>query len=205
MIKKSNFIRTGVTSRSFWAFVSPVLIVYCLVFLYPFVSTFIYSLTRWNGLDIQKEFVGLTNFRKLLDDQRFFNALAVTFRFAFLNVILINGISFFLAIMLNSKARITAVLRGMFFLPHVISMVIVGFIWQFIFMNITHELSSYPMLGFLDQGWLGNPNIALYSVVMVSVWRTTGYIMLIYLAGLQTIDKNLIDAAQVDGANEWKQ
>lgn len=188
---------------TFLSFALPALILYSIIFLVPLVSGVIYSFTRWNGISFSKEFIGLSNFIELLSDGRFGNSLLFTIKYAVLNVVIINVLAFGLALMLDRESRGIGLLRSIFFLPNVISMVIVGFIWQFTFMNIVGELAELTGMIFLDQSWLGNPRISLYSVTLVSVWRGTGYMMIIYLAGLQTINRDLIDASRIDGASAW--
>ncbi|MCK4241306.1 MAG: sugar ABC transporter permease [Candidatus Atribacteria bacterium] len=190
-------------SINFSSFLLPAFILYSIFFLFPFFSGILYSFTRWNGISFSKEFIGIENFKEIFSDKRFLNSLFFTFKYALLNVIFINILAFALALMLDRTVKGIGFLRSIFFMPNVISMVIVGFIWQFIFMNVVGEVSKFTGMPFLNQSWLGNPNIALYSVVLVSVWRGTGYMMIIYLAGLQTINSEIIDASRIDGASNW--
>ena len=190
-------------SINFSSFLLPAFILYSIFFLYPLFSGVLYSFTRWNGISFSKEFIGVENFKEIFSDKRFLNSLFFTFKYAILNVIFINILAFALALMLDRTVKGIGFLRSVFFMPNVISMVIVGFIWQFIFMNVVGEVSKFTGMPFLNQSWLGNPNIALYSVVLVSVWRGTGYMMIIYLAGLQTINSEIIDASRIDGASNW--
>ena len=190
-------------SINFSSFLLPAFILYSIFFLYPLFSGVLYSFTRWNGISFSKEFIGVENFKEIFSDKRFLDSLFFTFKYAVLNVIFINILAFALALMLDRAVKGIGFLRSIFFMPNVISMVIVGFIWQFIFMNVVGEVSKFSGLSFLNQSWLGNPHIALYSVTLVSVWRGTGYMMIIYLAGLQTINNEIIDASRIDGASGW--
>jgi len=190
-------------SINFSSFLLPAFILYGIFFLYPLFSGVLYSFTRWNGISFSKEFIGMENFKEIFSDKRFLDSLFFTFKYAVLNVIFINILAFALALMLDRTVKGIGFLRSIFFMPNVISMVIVGFIWQFIFMNVVGEVSKFTGLPFLNQSWLGDPNIALYSVTLVSVWRGTGYMMIIYLAGLQTINSEIIDASRIDGASNW--
>lgn len=188
----------------FLSFAFPALLLYSIIYIVPLLTGVFYSFTRWNGISFSKEFIGLANFIELFSDGRFGNSLFFTIKYAIFNVIIINVLAFCLALMLDRNSRGIGLLRSIFFIPNVISMVIVGFIWQFTFMNITGELATLTGFAFLDQSWLGNPDISFYSVTLVSVWRGTGYIMIIYLAGLQTINQDLIDASRIDGASAWR-
>jgi len=190
-------------SINFSSFLLPAFILYSIFFLYPLFSGVLYSFTKWNGISFSKEFIGVENFKEIFSDKRFLDSLLFTFKYAVLNVIFINILAFALALMLDRTVKGIGFLRSIFFMPNVISMVIVGFIWQFIFMNVVGEVSKFTGLPFLNQSWLGDPNIALYSVTLVSVWRGTGYMMIIYLAGLQTINSEIIDASRIDGASNW--
>lgn len=194
-------LRTGAI---FLSFILPALILYTVFFLIPLFSGILYSLTKWNGISSIKKYIGLNNFTELLGDKRFLSSLIFTFKYAALNVISINILAFLLALMLDRQIRGIGLLRSIFFLPNVISMIIVGFIWQFFFTNVIGEIANWTGLTFLNQSWLGNPGIAFYSVTLVSVWRGAGYMMIIYLAGLQTINSELIDASRIDGASGWK-
>ncbi len=121
-------------------------------------------------------------------------AVGFTLVFTFFNVIFTNLIALFLALALDTKTRSKNILRSLFFMPNVLSLVIVAFIWSFIFKAI----AKIPILNI---GWLGDPGIAPFSVIMVQVWQGCGYVMLIYLAGLQNIPSDILEVADIDGAN----
>lgn len=195
--------KTLSNSIYFASFLLPALIVYSIFYLFPLFLGVLYSFARWDGIGFSKEFIGIENFKEVFSDKRFLNSLFFTFKFATLNVIFINILAFALALMLDRTVKGIGYLRSIFFMPNVISMIIVGFIWQFIFMNVFGEMSRFIGVRFLDKGWLGDPNVVLYSIVLVSVWRGTGYMMIIYLAGLQTINNEIIDASRIDGASNW--
>jgi len=190
-------------SINFSSFLLPAFILYSVFFLYPLFSGVLYSFTRWNGISSSKEFIGIKNFKEIFSDKRFLNSLFFTFKYAVLNVIFINILAFTLALMLDRKVKGIGFLRSIFFMPNVMSMIIIGFMWHFIFSNIVGEIAKFTGLSFLNQSWLGDPKIVLYSVTLVSVWRSAGYMMIIYLAGLQTINSEIIDASRIDGASGW--
>jgi len=120
-------------SINFSSFLLPAFILYSIFFLFPLFSGVLYSFTRWNGISFSKEFIGIENFKEIFSDKRFLNSLFFTFKYAALNVIFINILAFALALMLDRTVKGIGFLRSIFFMPNVISMVIVGFIWQFIF------------------------------------------------------------------------
>ncbi|OHD16238.1 MAG: hypothetical protein A2Y34_05135 [Spirochaetes bacterium GWC1_27_15] len=121
-------------------------------------------------------------------------ALGFTFFFTLFNVILTNIFALLLALALDSKLRSKNALRSLFFMPNILSLIIVAFIWSFLFKMI----SRIPIF---DLGWLGNPDIAPISIIIVTVWQGCGYIMIIYLAGLQSIPSDIIEVAEIDGAS----
>lgn len=125
------------------------------------------------------------------------NVLGFTIFFTFFNVLLANLLALILALLLDGKLRTRMVLRSIFFMPNVLSLVVVAFIWHFIFMLILPRITGIQI-------WLGSMRLAPWAVVIVSVWQSCGWLMLIYLAGLQTIPTEFQEAAEVDGAN-WLQ
>lgn len=124
--------------------------------------------------------------------------IGFTLFFTLFNVVLTNLLALILALILDNKMKLRNTLRSMFFLPNVISLVIVAYIWSFMFRLIFPKITGIYV-------WLGNPDLAKYAVLMVNVWQGCGYLMIIYLAGLQTIPAELIEAAKVDGARWFKQ
>lgn len=123
--------------------------------------------------------------------------IGFTLFYTFLNVLLSNFFALLLAVILDLKLRARSLLRSIFFLPNVLSMIIVAFIWSFVFRLIFPAVTGIPV-------WLGSPDLAPWAVVMVSVWQGAGYLMIIYLAGLQTIPADVLEGAEVDGASPWQ-
>ena len=122
------------------------------------------------------------------------NVLGFTLFFAFFNVVLSNILALILALILDGSFRTKIILRSIFFMPNILSLVIVAFIWHFIFMLVLPRLTGIEI-------WLGSTTLAPWAVVIVSVWQSCGWLMVIYLAGLQTIPIEYLEAARVDGAN----
>jgi len=171
----------------------------------PLLQGIYYSFTDWNSINPNASFVGLKNYIRIFTrDNAFQASLGRTFYFAVVNVFFTNLLAMLLAIALTSKFTGRNIFRAGIFLPNVLSMVICGFIWQFMFTKIFVNVADATGLRFLDQSWLGNPNIVIYSIVLVSLWQGVGYIMTIYIAGLQGIDDNLIEAANIEGANGFQ-
>lgn len=191
------------------AFILPALLVYTLFQFYPIISGFYYGMTDWNGLSPTFHFVGMENFRQIFADPLISKAAVNTLKFTVLVVLLQNGLALLLALLVDRKLRGVAFFRAVYFIPVLISTAVVGFIWSSIFNPIDGAWKAiFQFLGFeglarLDV--LGSPKWSLYAVVFVTIWQYLGYSMVIYLAGLQTIARELYEAADIDGAGRWQQ
>jgi raffinose/stachyose/melibiose transport system permease protein len=187
-------------------FVAPALISFILIMLIPMGITFFYSLTDWNGLNPEFSIVGFDNFiEAVADDYGFRDSIFFTFKYAVVMVILQNAIALALALLVNRIKKGRTLLRTALFMPNMISFVIGAFVWSFIFLQVLPTVAkSIYTLRFLDQSWLGNSTLAFWSIVIVSLWTGIGYNMIIYLAALQNIPKEIIEQARIDGANTFK-
>jgi raffinose/stachyose/melibiose transport system permease protein len=187
------------------SFIGPVFIIYTLLFAFPFLQGLYYSFTQWNGIDPQATFVGFRNFIEMFTkDEYFVPSLNRTFFIAFVNVFFTNLLAMLFALALTNSFRLNNFWRAAIFMPNVISMVVSGFIWKFMFTQIAENMAEVTGIEAINQSWLGDANIVAYSIVIVSVWWGLGYIMTIYIAGLQGIDNSIIEAAEIDGANNWQ-
>jgi raffinose/stachyose/melibiose transport system permease protein len=186
-----------------WLMVLPALIMVALFIFYPLVRGFWVSLNRWDGLSSSMEFVGLRNYKNVFHDSVYWQALWHTLQFAIGVTIAKNVLALILAVLLNRRLPGRGLFRVATFLPVIMSFVVVGILWSWIF-NPTFGLLN----GFLNavglhslvHGWLSDPNIALWSVMWVDVWKWTGFHVVIMLAGLQSIPAELEEAAAIDGA-----
>ncbi|MDB5075786.1 MAG: binding-protein-dependent transport system inner rane component [Chloroflexi bacterium] len=188
-------------------FILPALLIYAAVVLYPLLSMFYLSLFSWDGLSPDKSYIGLANFQQLAADPLFF----VTLRNAGIWIVFDVGLSLViglaLALLVNQRLRGTMFFRTLYFLPTTVSVIVVGQIWGWIYQGDVGALNNYLGLlglGSLRQAWLGDPNLAIYSAVAVALWSGVGFQMMVYLAGLQTIPGEILEAAQVDGATSWQ-
>ena len=174
-----------------------------MLFLVPTGTGLYYSLTDWNINTPKINFVGLKNFRDLFADKKLLAALGHTLIYAFSVTILRNAIGLGLALVLNTKMRLRGFFRTVFFLPYVISPIIIGYLFTAIY-HPSHGLLNTGLrvlgLGFMAVDWLNDPTFALLSTILVDVWRTSGFAMVIYLAGLQMIPTELFESAALDGA-----
>ena len=185
-------------------FVFPMLILYILFFILPLFQTIGYSFTDYNGINPKKEFTGLTNYFDVFQDKWFYNSMAFTGKSVLLMILLANVLGFLLALALNTKIRSRNILRAIVFCPFVFNNVTVGFIWQFLLGRFMTDL--YPLTGWkvFNIGWLSDSSLVLYSVVFVKLWQSIGYFMVIYLAGLQLLPQDPLEAALIDGCTGIK-
>ena len=185
-------------------FVFPMLVLYILFFIFPLFQTIGYSFTDYNGINPKKEFTGLTNYFDVFQDKWFYNSMAFTGKSVLLMILLANVLGFLLALALNTKIRSRNILRAIVFCPFVFNNVTVGFIWQFLLGRFMTDL--YPLTGWkvFNIGWLSDNSLVLYSVVFVKLWQSIGYFMVIYLAGLQLLPQDPLEAALIDGCTGIK-
>lgn len=186
-----------------WLTLPAVLLVIVFVIV-PFVMSLTYSFTRWNGLDKVPTFIGLTNFANLLKDTDMMKTLGFTFKYAFFVVVFTNIIALFLAILLDSGIKGQKVLRTALFLPYIISLIVVGFVWKFLLSKGFTSLFDLTHLKVFSLSWLGDAKLAFIAVVVVSVWQAIGFYIVIYIAGLQTVPRDVIEAATIDGAGRLR-
>lgn len=166
----------------------------------PFIMSVTYSFTKWNGLDKVPKFVGLANYAALIHDDTMFQTFGFTLKFAVLMVVLVNVVALLLAVILDGQIKGRNILRAAIFVPYIISLIVVGFIWKFIFYQGFDSLYGFTHFSLFHLSWLGNGQLAYLAVVLVSVWQAVGFYLVVYLAGLQTVPHELIEAATIDGA-----
>ena len=187
-------------------FLLPALLIYSLLFIAPVVLNFGYSLTNWNAIKLSGDvakFIGFENFRKIFSDPELLAVVTRTIGFAAVTTVLKNILGFMLALLLNKGLKSAAALRAVFFLPSMLSPLIIGLMFGSLLMTngfFNHLLTGIG-LGDLTRPWLTTASTAMGSVIFVDVWKQVGFNMVIYLAGLQLIDSTLYEAASIDGAN----
>lgn len=200
-------MRRRLRSASHFLYVLPAVALFGVFVLYPIIFIFQASLLDWNGF-AQGKFVGFDNFRKLFtSDRAFALALRNSFYWIFLTIFPQMLLGFFLALLLNASVWGRNVYRAIFYLPAIISPVVIGIVWRRIynpFGGFLDGLADLTGLQFLSNPYLGNTKYAIFAVIAVNVWQWTGWSMLLYLAGLQGIDQDMLDAADVDGVNAWQ-
>lgn len=202
--------RLGIRGRqTIWAYVflAPALVLLGVTVFYPMLRAFQYSLYRWPLGSAPKTFIGLDNYQRLLtDDALFHKAIANTLYFTVATVIPTLAIALAIALLLNRRdLRARGLFRTVYFVPVVTSLVAVAFVWRILLEPSFGLVNSvFRVFGVQGPGWLADPDWALNGVVLMTVWRDVGYYMVIFLAGLQTIPRDIYDAADVDGASRWQ-
>ncbi|UOQ46580.1 sugar ABC transporter permease [Gracilibacillus caseinilyticus] len=187
---------------SFWLFLTPVLLGLILVVIVPLIYGTIFSFTDWNGLSATT-FVGFEHYLNLLHDEEFIDAIVFTILFSGVSIILLNFLGLSLAILVTRQIKTNNMLRTIFFMPNLIGGLILGFIWQFIFISVFGDIGEALQIEAM-QGWLSTTSTGFWGLVILTCWQMAGYIMIIYIAYLQNIPSELIEAAKIDGANSWQ-
>ncbi|PTO39514.1 ABC transporter permease [Enterococcus mundtii] len=188
-----------------WSFIAPNFIGFLIFTLVPVVFSLVLAFMKWDSFSTP-EFVGIQNFSRMLSDDTFWISLKNTFLYTIGVVPLTLICSLGLAILLNQKIRGVKFFRTAFFFPYVTSLVAIAVVWSMLFHPTMGPISQFLRLVIENPpGWLSSSDWALTAIIIVSVWRGMGYYMILYLAGLQGISKELYEAAAMDGANKWKQ
>lgn len=192
------------TSRAFYWMVIPALALFLVFHTLPVLQGFFYSLTDSPGYGAH-DFVGLKNYANLFRDDRVLDAYLFTFKFAIVATVLTNVIALAVALGLNARIRFRTALRGVFFIPNVLAVLIVGYIFNYLFANTLPALAHALGIEALSTNILVNPDLAWLGIVLVATWQAAAFAIIIYLAGLQTIPGDVREAATVDGAGAWRQ
>ncbi|WP_025686533.1 carbohydrate ABC transporter permease [Paenibacillus maysiensis] len=188
-----------------WIFVGPSTLFFVIIIVIPFMLGMYYSFTEWNGVANQAKWVGLDNFSHiLLDDDKFRTAFWFTIRFTVIGVVAANMIGFLLAYFLTKPLKTKNVLRTIFFMPNVIGGLLLGFIWQFIFVKGFAAIGESADLSFFNLPWLGDEITAFWGIVIVFIWQTAGYLMVIYISSLTNVPRDMLEAAEIDGASRMQ-
>lgn len=192
----------GKRQFAFLIMVIPAFALFFIFHTYPALQGIFYSFTDYKGYGTW-DFVGLKNYLNVFKDDRALHAYGFTFQFAVVSTILVNIISLLLAIGLNGNVKFRKFLRATYFLPYILSVLIIGYIFKFIFTHMLPDLGNALNIEILSSNILGNPDLAWIGIVIVAVWQSVAFNTLLYLAGLSTIDQEVYEAADIDGAGNW--
>ena len=185
-------------------FVIPALAFFTAFFIFPFFRSVWISLTDAYGYNPEIHFIGLNNYKEALSNPNFTSSFWITVKYAVFVTILANLVALGLAFLLDGSVHFKKFFRAIFFLPNLMSLIIVSFVWVFLYGGVYQSLAAALKIPEAIQvSWLGNESMALFSIGITAVWQCAGYYMLIYIAGLQNIPQELIEAAQIDGATSW--
>lgn len=188
-----------------WLFVLPTVILYMGFQGWPILSSIYYSMLDWSGISTVKTFVGLDNFKNLLHDDLFWGAFANSFKYMLMSVPFLIILSLFIAVILNDQSlKGRGLFRTMFFLPVVTTASIVGIIMVFIWSPTGPINALIKEMGSRGISFLGSAKTALPTVAAIGVWKDIGIYMIYWLAALQSVPQDVIEAASMDGANKWQ-
>lgn len=183
----------------------PAVVLFFIFLTLPALQGVYYSFTNWNGFGDNFDFIGFKNYINLFKDSNVGHAYWFTFKFAVVVTILINIFSLLIAMGLNAKIKARNFFRGIYFLPNILSVLIVGYIFNYLFSNVFTIWGKNLGIDWLSTNILGSEQHAWIGVVIVAVWQGIAYNTILYLAGLQTISRTLYEASSLDGANRWQE
>ena len=176
-------------------FLFPLLFTFAVTVIVPMFVGVFYSFTDWNGVTYTR-MVGFENYAAMFKEAAFIWSLLLTILFVVINMLLVNLVAFLLALLCTTKLKGVGFFRAAYFLPNLIGGIVLGYIWQFIFSNVLTTILKSP------HSALASTNTAFIAIIVVYVWQYAGYIMLIYINGLATVPKDVLEAAQIDGASD---
>lgn len=189
--------RRAQSNRSFWLFLLPSLSAFVIFVILPFFTGIYYSFTNWSGLNTGSEsFVGFDNYRQILSDPQFGFSFLQTATYSLLAVVIINIVAFGLALLVTQNTLMKNVYRAGFFLPNLIGGLVLGYIWQFLY--------NRALIVWFEPSLIAVGETSILGLSIVVTWQYAGYIMMIYIAALQNVPQDLIEAATIDGANAWQ-
>jgi multiple sugar transport system permease protein/raffinose/stachyose/melibiose transport system permease protein len=195
--------------RNFWAFIFLFfpLMIYTVIVIMPLFSSFYYSFTDWNGFNPNFNWVGFNNYLKITTDPTFLNAIKNTSIWMIAAIVVPSGFGLMIALILQRKIWGANFFKSLFYLPICLSLAVIGQVWIWIYhpdLGLLNLTLNFLHLNSLTNAWLSDPNTALFAVIVAWCWQQTGLAMVIFLSGLTSIPQELIEAAEIDGANYWQ-
>lgn len=193
--------------KRMYLFAIPALLLFLVFWIIPVFQLFRWSFTDFNGVNLDYNFVGLKNYKTLFGEQVLGDSIQNTLLYTFLMALIGNLAALCFAILLNSKIRGKGFYRSALYIPTLFSAIVVGFIWSYVYMPEKGMIASLlSVFGFHNSelNILGNYKSALYGIIAVDIWKNIGTTIIIYLAGLQTVDESLMESGRIDGCSNWK-
>jgi multiple sugar transport system permease protein/raffinose/stachyose/melibiose transport system permease protein len=183
------------------------LLIYGTFVLGTMVYSFVLSFTNWDGVSRTFKFIGFTNYIKLFNDLQFYNAIKNNIIWVLISLTIPMFLGLLLAVLVDRKIRGENIFKSIFYLPMAISFVVVAVIWSWVYEPNMGSLNIFLRaigLGFFAKAWLASKTTVLYAIIISASWQLTGYSMILFLAGLRNISPELLEAAKIDGASDWK-
>lgn len=199
-----NRLRSQTVNKTFYWMVIPALLIFVVLHTVPALTGIFYSFTNYAGYG-EWDFVGISNYVNLFKDDRILASYGFTFLFAVTSTIVVNVGALFIALLLNAKIKFQTAFRGIFFIPNVLSVLIVGYVFNYLLSNNLPLIGKALGIEWLSSSILSNPDLAWLGIVGVTAWQSIAFSVIIYLAGLQTVPPELYEAASLDGASPWRQ
>ncbi|AGK98679.1 carbohydrate ABC transporter permease [Clostridium pasteurianum] len=190
------------SKKAFYMMTIPAVVLFFIFHTMALLKGVFYSFTNYKGFG-SWSFVGFKNYISVFHDSNVFNAYVFTFKFAILTTIIVNILSLLIAVGLNSKIKFKNTLKALYFIPNILGALIVAFIFNFIFAHIIPNIGQSLHMAALSKNILGDENLAWMGIVFVAAWQAIAFNTIIYISGLQTIDNEVYEAAEIDGANNW--
>jgi raffinose/stachyose/melibiose transport system permease protein len=185
-------------------FLGPCMIALFMVVILPFFQGIGYSLTDWNGVKPNITFVGFSNYKEMFSSLEFLYSFLITLLYTVINVILVNIVAFLLALLVTSQVRGRNIYRAGFFVPNLIGGIVLGYTWQFMFSGFFPGIGHQLGINWMQQSMIANKDTVILGMSIVNTWQYAGYIMLIFVAGIQATSQEIMEAATVDGAGYFQ-
>jgi raffinose/stachyose/melibiose transport system permease protein len=181
-------------------FIFPCAFAFVMVIICPFFLGIYYAMTDWNGVNPVISWVGFTNFSGMFREPQFIYSFMMTLFYTAINVVFVNIVGFALSLLATSKVRLRNLYRAGFFVPNLIGGIVLGYIWQFLFNNVFINLGGALNILYLQKSLIAKSDTVIWAMSLVNTWQYAGYIMMIYVASIQSIPESIMEAANVDGA-----
>ena len=182
-------------------FIFPCAFAFVMVIIIPFFLGIYYAMTDWNGVNPIISWVGFENFRYMFGEPQFIYSFLITLQYSAINIVSVNVVGFLLALLVTGRVKGRHFYRAGFFVPNLIGGIVLGYIWQFIFNYVVTEFAGSLGIAWLNRSLIARKETVIWAMSAVNTWQYSGYIMMIYVASIQSIPDSIMEAASVDGAN----